>query len=425
MRFLTFLAITSVALVASESITLATSHPTPVAPSEPPPHSPLGPRDSSTLQPDDDNQDDQGDGGTRVEAIVLPGFANMSIAADGSTVNVSAVGQAFLYSPPEDEDDVLDPYEGLFNVFRAFDLSPEQEQRLSNRSYYFKGASKVQRPPTHAPNAERPPESRLVVTLGDDNNDNGAVLVNQTFSNLPKDFVPGEPVADGLGSVLVPYQVAALQDGQQPAVDPRGGGGSYLVMQPRPQPGGGQVMHLVILSDIDDVLKDTRVYSSTPSREALVNTYAEIYQPIPGMPELFRDTIFALLEFFQAYYPPGSLTLRPVTSFDSDSISNFLSDAFTNEFRLQAHRDVLNTFPQALAVTYLDVLIEYPDRVQCVYLRRLQGSGSSLTMDEVVRKVNDRVRQELRERAREVVVVFEDSEELQGLDYGTSPVKCR
>ncbi|ORZ41612.1 hypothetical protein BCR44DRAFT_1423174 [Catenaria anguillulae PL171] len=158
--------------------------------------------------------------------------------------------------------------------------------------------------------------------------------------------------------------------------------------------------------------------------------------PIPLAP--------SLLQFLDAYYPPGSLTLRPTSTFDPQSFINALADGIDNNFRRQAHVDILNTYATAQVMlfgdtasrtfeTYVRLLEQYPGRIACVYLRNLTAvdpAGSSpnpltrLTREQAYAQVRQVLPEEMRGRVEQIVVPFVDPGELVGMNLTTTPVKC-
>ncbi|ORZ41611.1 hypothetical protein BCR44DRAFT_1010610 [Catenaria anguillulae PL171] len=227
--------------------------------------------------------------------------------------SIFAYGQAFLFEPPT-QAQATDPYFGPFAAFRAENLTLEEEQRLVNRSYYFKGkpysgqaqvqlAANQSTPASDAAVFDIPSPSPLVPKqLAWQSPDhpqpsrkslpvspqNGVLIINSSWTGLPGGLISVQPVQGLLGSVLLPYQVAPLAQNQLPVPSPVVAGVSHLVLapqntrerqaqvqqggqQPQPQPGqdggvqGGFVprqiealrrqavieKHIAVISDID------------------------------------------------------------------------------------------------------------------------------------------------------------------------------
>ncbi|ORZ41056.1 hypothetical protein BCR44DRAFT_86531 [Catenaria anguillulae PL171] len=300
----------------------------------------------------------------------------------------------------------------------------------------------------------------------------------------------------------MPYQVATLQEGEPMTPEPQNAEVSYLVLAPeidrlsggggapdqsggpqtgdevgqdpsQQQPGSGGMgggqssraqgpvlrKHVAVVSEIDDVLKETQLASP---RQALLNTFAEIYQPTPGMPNVFQDTLaqsFAnnstaltfhyitgapiplapsYLQFLNAHYPYGSLTVRPTAAFVEQSFIDRLKDGST--YKYAAVSEVLSAFPDANVVvfaearslqTYVDLVAENPTQIACLYLRTptpVPGDGQSgetqVTQQRAVLALRQRLSDEMVGRAERIIKVFSNPAELLRLNYTTSPIQC-
>ncbi|KNE68106.1 hypothetical protein AMAG_13277 [Allomyces macrogynus ATCC 38327] len=462
--------------------------------------------------------------------------------APSSTETIAAIAQAYLFVPPDPSNpDTTNPYSGPFNIFQLAQLRVDQEERLTNRSYYFKGArfafpagvtlgaaSSVKPTPTPTgvptidaprptpvptnlplpPGVPAPPQAQWNGTALS----NGFFQLNHSFINVPYGFAPaGKPPNANLNSTVLywPFQVSGYAVGlgndnkNASDVDPgtaETSGSNYLVLrdlsalQPpgaggpprrRADANGGDgdtetsdaddggvgarqeapgVRQYVVLSDIDDVLKITNVSSPWTG---LVNTFANEYLPVRGMPNLFAtwvqwanasdsrmgpagaDVSFhyitgtpiplfpGLGQFLAGYYPPGSVSLRPTTYFDPGSFMQLFKGVPNDPFRVQAMADVMDTFPNATALivadttltswqSYLRVVSRYQERVLCVYLRNLTvvavpALTTGLTRDQAVADLQRVLRDP--SRAQGILADFVEPTDVLGFNYTAGQCK--
>ncbi|KAJ3366103.1 hypothetical protein GGF31_008170 [Allomyces arbusculus] len=454
--------------------------------------------------------------------------------APSSTETIAAIAQAYLFVPPDpNSPDTSNPYSGPFNIFQLAQLRVDQEERLANRSYYFKGArfsfpagvtlgaaSSIRPTPTPTaiptidaprptpvptntplpPGVPAPPQAQWNGTALS----NGFFQLNHSFINVPYGFAPaGQAPNANLNSTVLywPFQVSGYAIGlgndnkNASDVDPgtaQTAGSNYLVLrdlsalQP-PGTGGPRrkgetggdggtetsdaedggvetrqeapgVRQYVVLSDIDDVLKITNVSSPWTG---LINTFANEYLPVRGMPNLFAtwvqwanasdsrmgpagaDVSFhyitgtpiplfpGLGQFLAGYYPPGSVSLRPTTYFDPGSFVQLFKGGTNDPFRVQAMADVLDTFPNATALivadttltswqSYLRVVSRYQERVLCVYARNLTvaavpSPATSLTRDQAVADLQRVLRDPA--RAQGMLADFVEPTDVLGFNY--------
>ncbi|ORZ41054.1 hypothetical protein BCR44DRAFT_1424288 [Catenaria anguillulae PL171] len=414
------------------------------------------------------------------QVVLLPGYAATAAAHTKSTT-LTAVGQAYVFTPPSEED-AIGPYSGPFAMFRAFRLDQEQERLLAERGYYFKGVpysgnvhiqvattkdghelpnlvdaasltgaiSAAWDSPPSAPMSESDRHDSGPTTVA--TRSNGYLKINHTWTDLPASL---GPQLDMIRSIDVPSTaddelVVGSATNLQEA-----GATSQLVVAPTTSTEQERVgRHVAIISDIDDVLKDTQV--SIHPRQALIDTFTREYEPLPGTVHLFQEIQQAaiststhitfhyisgtpiplaptLLPFLTSNYPPGSLTLRPVTSFDFESVTNLLTDALDNEYRYTAICDILKTYPDALVAmfgdtskhafqTYLRIVKEYPERILGLYVRKIgkhplrigSGEEANLTQEKMNELMRDRLPMEMWGRAERVAVVYGEADELVG-----------
>ncbi|KAI9224878.1 hypothetical protein BC828DRAFT_401854 [Blastocladiella britannica] len=439
-----------------------------------------------------------------------PSTTTSSTTTATATDVMVAIAQAFAFTPlPPGDPAASDPYAAPFGLFRVANLNPDQEAILTNRSWYFKGtpagsqniqvalsanqsdpARNLTSPvtpvpypvPTYPPLAwqspDQPPASRANVTA----ESNGFVQFNQSFVGLPvpgqgpdlPGFVPTKPLVNN--AVFMPYQLSPIADDAPLQQGPLPGSAvGYMVVADDsnvPSPtnpgagsgGGGVSKHVMIISDIDDVLKVTNV--SSPS-QGLLNTFTSVYMPVLGMPNLFQaiaqwltpacvattyhyisgtpiPLFVGLQQFLLSYYPAGSLTMRSTTGFDPTSFADLIRGAVRDRFRTNALADVFRTYPNGTGIifadntrnnyaAYMDVVAQFPQQVGCLYLRNLTVTESSAgTIDFV--KYSDAVQQlskslqgsaaDPQARAQQILVPFTDPSALLGLNYSQTPVRC-
>jgi hypothetical protein len=183
-----------------------------------------------------------------------------------------------------------------------------------------------------------------------------------------------------------------------------------------------------VISDIDDTLKHTDV---TRRREMLMNTFLNDFQPISGMPDLYREwekndavfhyvssspwQLYLPLEEFRraANVPVGTFHLKAVRFRDPTILRLFIARRL-GKFRTM--KSILKTFPRRRFVLvgdsgekdpeiYAALARKYPAQVARIFIRDLPE-----------RRLNEaRCERAFRTIPREVWRVFEDPSELTGL----------
>ncbi|WPH00211.1 Hypothetical protein R9X50_00303400 [Acrodontium crateriforme] len=164
-----------------------------------------------------------------------------------------------------------------------------------------------------------------------------------------------------------------------------GNGTAYLV------PNEG----LTVVSDIDDILRVTKIYEP---KEGLLNTFARPFVQWENMPDIYRNWSQALpnlhfhyltttpeqvtrnyMQFIYSTYPGGSFDTRPL------NFSNVAETLSVREFLLTK---IFETFPNRKFVLVADtsnsdvmkdypkMAHDYPDQVQCIFLRNTSASDS-------------------------------------------------
>ena len=145
---------------------------------------------------------------------------------------------------------------------------------------------------------------------------------------------------------------------------------------------------LTIISDIDDVLRVTKIYQP---KEGLLNSFARPFTPWMNMPSIyanwsrsFVDLSFHYLttlpeqatrnyiEFILNNYPPGSFDTRPLNFSDVSatlSVRKYLLEKIFQTFPKRkfilmgdvSNSDIMRDYPQ--------LVNDFPGQVQCIFLR--------------------------------------------------------
>ncbi|KAJ4375401.1 hypothetical protein N0V83_002488 [Neocucurbitaria cava] len=154
---------------------------------------------------------------------------------------------------------------------------------------------------------------------------------------------------------------------------------------------------ITFISDIDDILRVTKIYDP---KEGLLNSFARNFTPWMNMPEIYanwsrtlpNNTHFHYLtttpeqatrnymDFIYKTYPGGSFDTRPL---------NFSNGNATLSIRLFLLNKIFETFPQRKFVLVADtsnsdvmtdypqLAHDYPNQVQCIFLRNTSATDSS------------------------------------------------
>ena len=154
-----------------------------------------------------------------------------------------------------------------------------------------------------------------------------------------------------------------------------------------------------MISDIDDTVKLSDV---TDRRALLERTFLRRFEPVPGMPELYRRWRDAgaafhfvssspwqiqapLREFLaDADFPPATLHLKQVRFRDASLFDVFETGTVTKPRQIEP---LLKTFPERTFVlvgdtgeqdpeVYAALLRKYPAQITHVFLRDVGGRGS-------------------------------------------------
>ncbi|KAF7195076.1 hypothetical protein HII31_03544 [Pseudocercospora fuligena] len=165
-----------------------------------------------------------------------------------------------------------------------------------------------------------------------------------------------------------------------------GNGTAYLV------PNTG----LTVISDIDDILRVTKIYDP---KEGLLNSFARPYVPWENMNEIYANWSTSLPnlhfhylttlpeqvtrqyeQFIYGYYPAGSFDVRPLNFSDISatlSIRQFLLTKIFETFPQRKFILVADTSNSDVMRDYPKMAHDYPDQVQCIFLRNTTATDSS------------------------------------------------
>lgn len=145
---------------------------------------------------------------------------------------------------------------------------------------------------------------------------------------------------------------------------------------------------LTIVSDIDDILRVTKIYEPA---QGLLNSFARPFTAWENMPDIYANWSTSLpnmhfhyltttpeqitrnyMQFIYANYPGGSFDTRPL---------NFSDVTATLSIRLFLLQKIFETFPERKFILIADtsnsdvmkdypqMAIDYPDQLQCIFLR--------------------------------------------------------
>ena len=156
-----------------------------------------------------------------------------------------------------------------------------------------------------------------------------------------------------------------------------------------------------VISDIDDTIKDSHVLDK---KKLLKKTFLKEFQPVKGMPEIYRHwyskgyrfhyvssspwQLYPVLNEFidKQSYPQGSMHLKLIRVKDS-SIFNLL--ATPEEGKVPTITKLLTTYPKRRFILvgdsgerdaniYADIAKRYPGRIVKIYIRDVKGDKGSV-----------------------------------------------
>ena len=214
---------------------------------------------------------------------------------------------------------------------------------------------------------------------------------NQTIT------LPYKTTLEGDFDVFVPIQSNGLQNGNETENVQR------LNVHTNGTDSGNATAFLVpptgitFISDIDDILRVTKIYDP---KEGLLNSFARDFTQWMNMPDIYRNWSQTLpnnthfhyltttpeqatrnyMDFIYKTYPGGSFDTRPL---------NFSDVKATLSIRMYLLQKIFMTFPQRKFVLIADtsnsdvmsgypqLAHDYPNQVQCIFLRNTSATDSS------------------------------------------------
>ncbi|BFZ61959.1 hypothetical protein YB2330_003037 [Saitoella coloradoensis] len=151
-----------------------------------------------------------------------------------------------------------------------------------------------------------------------------------------------------------------------------------------------------IVSDIDDVLRITKVYQPLTG---LRNSFAEEYVNLPGMPELFEHWESTLpgvafhydtttpaqltrtyVEYLFGNYPIGSLDMRPINLTEPSAIFNARQTSLVRLFETFPDRKFVligDTSSSTLLSAYPSIAQQFPDQIGCIFIRNTSATDGA------------------------------------------------
>jgi hypothetical protein len=185
---------------------------------------------------------------------------------------------------------------------------------------------------------------------------------------------------------------------------------------------------LSVISDIDDTIK---ISSVLDREELLINTFLKKYQPVPGMPEVYRSwakegavfhyvsgspwQLYPFLTDFMSRegFPPGSFALRSFRIKDRTFFNLFASP---EETKIPAIESIVTRFPGRRFIlagdsgerdpeVYGEVARNHLDQIVRIFIRDVTGGDVSI----------ERLEKAFSGIGRDRWKVFRDAEELPGV----------
>jgi hypothetical protein len=151
-----------------------------------------------------------------------------------------------------------------------------------------------------------------------------------------------------------------------------------------------------IVSDIDDVLRITKVY--VPN-QGLFNSFVQPYVNVPGIPELFASWLQKLpgvafhydtttpveltrtyVEYLFNNFPLGSLEMRPINLTEPSQILDARQDSLKRLYQTFPGRKFVlvgDTSSSTLLSAYPNITQMFPNQTQCIFIRNTSATDSS------------------------------------------------
>ena len=152
---------------------------------------------------------------------------------------------------------------------------------------------------------------------------------------------------------------------------------------------------LTIISDIDDILRITRIYQPA---DGLMNSFARPFVPWMNMPDIYANWSKSIpdlhfhyltttpeqitrnyMDFIYKTYPGGSFDTRPLNFSDVSatlSVRKFLLDKIFQTYPMRKFVLVADTSNSDVMKDYPAMVTDYPGQVQCIFLRNTSATDS-------------------------------------------------
>ena len=152
---------------------------------------------------------------------------------------------------------------------------------------------------------------------------------------------------------------------------------------------------LTIVSDIDDILRVTRIYQPA---DGLLNSFAKAFTPWMNMPSIYANWSSSIpnfhfhyltttpeqitrnyMDFIYANYPGGSFDTRPLNFSDVSatlSIRKFLLEKIFQTYPSRKFILIADTSNSDVMKDYPLMATEFPGQVQCIFLRNTSATDS-------------------------------------------------
>ncbi|KAK5007783.1 hypothetical protein LTR28_004835 [Elasticomyces elasticus] len=151
-----------------------------------------------------------------------------------------------------------------------------------------------------------------------------------------------------------------------------------------------------IVSDIDDILRVTKIYDPA---QGILNSFAKPYTPWENMPSIYANWSASIpnmhfhyltttpeqatrnyMQYIYSTYPGGSFDTRPLNFSDvaaTLSIRKFLLVKIFQTFPRRKFILVADTSNSDVMRDYPQMAIDYPNQVQCIFLRNTTATDPS------------------------------------------------
>lgn len=152
---------------------------------------------------------------------------------------------------------------------------------------------------------------------------------------------------------------------------------------------------LTIISDIDDILRVTRIYQPA---DGILNSFAKAFTPWMNMPDIYANWSQSIPDFHFHYltttpeqitrnymdfiyktYPGGSFDTRPLNFSDVSatlSIRKFLLEKIFQSYPERKFILIADTSNSDVMKDYPLMATEFPGQVQCIFLRNTSSTDS-------------------------------------------------